>query len=84
MSTIDGENIHQSFNEMITCASQFALLLAIPLWFAKLISKLNRKFERALKIMNYYAILIINDEQKRKGEKNDFYSFERNKTLIRL
>jgi cytochrome P450 len=84
LSMIDGDNIHQSFNEMINCASQFGLMTAIPLWFAKLLLKFNWKFQRALKIMKHYVMIIINDEQKRKEEEeNDFYLFEQKKTLIR-
>ncbi len=62
LSIIDSDNIHQSFNEMINCASQFALMTTIPLWFAKLILKFNWKFQQALKIMKYYVMIIINDE----------------------
>jgi cytochrome P450 len=84
LSNIDSENIHQALNQMINCASQFALIMAIPLWFAKLILKFNWKFQRALKIMKHYVMIIINDEQKRKEEEEkDFYFFEQKKTLIR-
>jgi cytochrome P450 len=76
-SLINNENIYQSFNQMINCASQFALMMVIPLWLAKLILKFNFKFQKSLNIMKHYVMIIINDEQKR--EKKE--SFPR-KTLI--
>jgi cytochrome P450 len=80
LSSIDGQNIHQAFNEMIDCASRFALMTAIPLWFAKLLLYFNSKFQRALNIMKHYVMIIINDEQKRQQEGIDL--FNKRKTLI--
>jgi cytochrome P450 len=80
LSSVDGENIHQAFNDMIDCASQFALMTAIPLWFAKLILNFNSKFQRALNIMKHYVMIIINDEQKRQQEGINLLN--KKKTLI--
>ena len=64
----NGENIQESFNDMVDCASRFALMTIIPLWLAKFLLNINWKFHRALKIMKHYVTIIINDELKRQQE----------------
>ncbi|CAF0956763.1 unnamed protein product [Adineta steineri] len=82
LSTNDGINIHQAFNNMIDCASRFALMTAIPLWVAKLMLKLNFKFQKSLNIMKNHVMSIINDEQKRQHEQ--IYLSDQRKSLITL
>jgi cytochrome P450 len=80
LSSVDGKNIHQSFNDMINCASRFALMSVMPLCLAKFMLNINWKFQRALKIMKHYVMIIINDEQKRQQE--GIYLSDQRKTLI--
>ena len=68
LPTIENENVQKSFNDMIHCASQFALMTAIPLWIAKLILKFNLKFQKSLKQMKYYVMIIINQQLKRQNK----------------
>ena len=69
ISAIDDENIHEAFNEMIKCASRFALMSAMPLWLAKILIKFNWKFQRALKIMKDYVMIIVDHAIDRKNER---------------
>lgn len=63
LSTIDGKNLEKSFNQMIHCASQFAVMSATPLWLAKFILFFNFKFQKSLNLMKNYVINIINQNE---------------------
>ena len=69
VSTNNGENIHQAFNEMIECASRFALMSAMPLWLARILIRFNWKFQRSLKIMKNYVMIILDHAVQRKNER---------------
>lgn len=77
LSSTDGNNLEYAVNEMINCASRFALMTALPLWFTKFILFFNFKFQRALKLMKNYVNLIINDQK-------EFYLNDNKKSLIDL
>lgn len=69
ISTNSDENIHQAFHQMIRCASRFALMSAIPLWLARILIKFNWKFQRALKIMKRYVMIIVDHARERINER---------------
>lgn len=84
MSSLDGENVHQAFNDMIDCASRFALMSAIPLWVAKILIKLNWKFQLALKTMKDFVMITVDDAQTKREDKHCWNLVEQEKILINL
>lgn len=71
LSATDSMNLRQAFNDMIHCANRFALMAGMPLWMAKLILRMNFKFQRALRITKQHVMLIIEREQKRQQQQDN-------------
>ena len=82
LSSSDGMNLRQAFNDMIHRANQFALMLGLPLWIAKLILALDFKFQRALRLTKQYVTRIINNEQIRQQQQQQIPAPNTPKTLI--
>lgn len=82
-SSSDNQNdgqLRKAFNDFVHCANEFIFYSPFPLWFGKIMLLLNRKYQRALKVMQHYIMAIIDEEQNRKN--SQWNSSNRPRNLI--
>ena len=80
LSSVDGRCFREALNITVHSVNQFALMVGIPLWIAKIMLSINWKFQRALRTMRHFVMHIIDEEQLRQEQNTDM--MDRPKTLI--
>ncbi|UJR29807.1 hypothetical protein I4U23_017351 [Adineta vaga] len=61
-------DLRDAFNDFVHVANQFILMNGIPMWIGKLILKMSRKYQRALRTMKHYVMSMIIKEQSRQQQ----------------